>query len=573
MEARFLLFAFMIFFSSLKAQNEFITVWKPANPTMGSLNTTSTQIKFSGKGTDYNIYWEEVGYPVHSGNLNHITSTIGNPVLIDFGTPNNPVPADATYIVKISNGNGSFSQIKFFDNGYVGDIKKIIQVSQWGNIVWTTMTSAFFYCSELDVTATDVPNLTNVSDCSQMFRDCSSLVGNASFNAWDTGSITNMSLMFCFDPLFNQSLSNWDTSNVTTMNSMFTGAAAFNQPIGNWDTSNVTNMTGMFYNASSFNQPIGNWDVGNVLYMNGLFLNAVSFNQPLENWDLGNVYLLNDMFSNAAAFNQPIGNWNTSHVTIMNHMFANATSFNQPIGNWNTVNVTVMSSMFNNATSFNQPIGNWNTANVSNMNSMFNNATSFNQFIGNWNTGNVLNMGYMFSNATAFNQSLENWNLSKLNSFNSANDMFSLSGLSCVNYDNTLIGWANNSNTANNINLGNAAPLKYSSNAVAARNILLSKGWTITGDIYNATCAPPLATSETTAKENFILYPNPVKNVLYIKSEKKMYDIKIYTMDGRMVKDIKHADTSIDVSDLLKGNYIIKMMIEKEIRSEKFIKE
>jgi hypothetical protein len=56
-------------------------------------------------------------------------------------------------------------------------------------------------------------------------------------------------------------------------------------------------------------------------------------------------------------------------------------------------------------------------------------------------------------------------------------------------------------------------------------------------------------------------------------SEKKMYDIKIYSMDGRMVKDIKHADTSIDVNDLAKGNYIIKMMIEKEIRTEKFIKE
>gem|GEM_PF-6082626 len=52
-----------------------------------------------------------------------------------------------------------------------------------------------------------------------------------------------------------------------------------------------------------------------------------------------------------------------------------------------------------------------------------------------------------------------------------------------------------------------------------------------------------------------------------------MYDIKIYSMDGRMVKDIKHADTSIDVNDLAKGNYIIKMMIEKEIRTEKFIKE
>ena len=109
-------------------------------------------------------------------------------------------------------------------------------IEQWGNQGWISMYSAFAGCTNLDVVATDQPNLFWTTDIGQMFNRCSSLVGNISF-------------------------SNWDTSNVTNMSDVFNGAEQFNQPIGSWDVGNVRWFWGMFWNATAFNQPLGAWNM------------------------------------------------------------------------------------------------------------------------------------------------------------------------------------------------------------------------------------------------------------------------------------------------------------------------
>jgi hypothetical protein len=48
----------------------------------------------------------------------------------------------------------------------VGNIKS---VDQWGSIVWTNMKRAFRDVHNLNIAATDTPNLTQVADMGEMF--------------------------------------------------------------------------------------------------------------------------------------------------------------------------------------------------------------------------------------------------------------------------------------------------------------------------------------------------------------------------------------------------------------------
>lgn len=533
MKKGIVIFFFLQFFQIVYGQNEFVTIWKPSIPAHNyqyagiTVSSLGNEIWLPVKGNNYTIYWEEVGYPSHNATLINITSAYHT--LINFGTALNPNAQNATYRVKVSEGNGDFVGIYFRDfnlfpnsNGIVGDVTKIINIEQWGNNSWVSMHEAFGGCVNMNVSATDNPDFTNTTDLSFMFQGCSSFIGNATINNWDVSNITNLIAIFSSCTLFNQPLNNWDTSNVIAMGAAFTLAQNFNQPLDNWDTSNVVTMTAMFNHAKKFNQPIGNWDLSNNLDCEFMFSNA---------WD----------------FNQPIGNWNTSNVIEMNNMFTGASSFNQPIGNWNTGNVTNMSGMF-----------------------LY--ATLFNQDINSWNTSNVIYFANMFNTATAFNQNLGNWNLSDATS---AQNMFLNSGLSCQNYDSTLYGWSNNPATPQNIALSNVSPLKYShAAAVNARNNLInSKGWSISGDIYDSECQSFLSTVDNLISEEISIYPNPVAESVFIKNLKNVNRFTITDASGRiMMKDVINKNF-IGVEHLMPGNYILQLITKSGAHTFKFIKK
>jgi surface protein len=382
------------------------------------------------------------------GNIQTISGTTLTGVTKTYST-------SGTYQVRI---RGVFPRI-FFNN--TGDRLKITNIMSWGNIEWASFNNAFRGCSNMNVTATDTPNLNNVINLLGMFQNCSSLVGNSSFN-------------------------NWNTSNITNMSSMFASATSFNQPIGNWNVSNVTSLAFMFQGASVFNQNIGLWDTSKVNTMSSVF-------------------------SNAFAFNQPIGLWNTSSVTNMASMFQGNIAFNQPIGLWDTSLVASMGGMFQGASAFNQPLGSWNVSNVTNMFVMFEAATSFNQNISSWNTSNVTNMSFMFATASAFNQNIGSWTLRPANV--NLGSMLNNCGMTTENYSRTLIGWANSVLT--NGNLPSARTLgavgrtydcvdytigQTFNNAVAARDYLDlgTPAWTFNGDSQSGLCPSPTPTTTPT---------------------------------------------------------------------------
>jgi surface protein len=224
----------------------------------------------------------------------------------------------------------------------------INNVLQFGSTPWTSMKYMFENRSKMQITATDSPVMTNVTEMFNIFNGCTQFTGYPQLN-------------------------NWNTSTVTDMSNAFTNCSAFNNPLNNWNTSSVTNMSNMFRDASAFNQNIGSWNTGSVTNMS-------------------------NMFNGASAFNQNIGNWNTSTVTNMSSMFNGASAFNQNIGSWNTASVTNMSSMFSSATNFNDDIESWNVANVTAMNAMFSSASSFNQTF-NLNFNPNVNFTGIFDNS------------------------------------------------------------------------------------------------------------------------------------------------------------------------------
>lgn len=69
------------------------------------------------------------------------------------------------------------------------------------------------------------------------------------------------------------------------------------------------------------------------------------------------------------------------------------------------------------------------------------------------------------------------------------------------------------------------------------------------------------------------LYPNPVSNLLEIKTDELPKSIKIYDMSGRILKNLVYASPEINVSDLSDGTYIIVVETEKNSYRKKILKE
>ncbi|AZA82607.1 T9SS C-terminal target domain-containing protein [Chryseobacterium lactis] len=83
-----------------------------------------------------------------------------------------------------------------------------------------------------------------------------------------------------------------------------------------------------------------------------------------------------------------------------------------------------------------------------------------------------------------------------------------------------------------------------------------------------------LATTER-SKDNtqFTIYPNPVKDVLNIKSKDEVIKAEIYDGAGRIINSTQVKGNSVNVSELSKGNYMIKVSTKNKTMTQKFIKD
>ncbi len=377
----------------------FITVWKTDN-IKDNRDTEKNEVEIPLSGT-YDYQWEEVSNP-----SNNRTGKGEDFLFIKF-------PSPGIYRVRVTPSGIKPVNLMSYGLENARDNAKLVKLEQWGSMKWSSLFSAFLWTVNLDITATDVPDLSNVKNASSAFMN-SGIDSVPNMDKWNTSNFTVMSNMFRNAASFNEFIGSWNVGNVKNMAYMFSGAKSFNQDIGFWDVRNVTNMEFMFDDIESFNYDIGKWDVGNVTKMFAMFQNSKSFNQDIGKWDVSNVTNMSYMFRGAEAFNQNLDSWNTENVTDMSSMFMGASSFAGDISNWNTSNVTDMSFMFSGVILFNTDIGDWDVGNTIDLSYMFNGAKSFNQDIGNWNTYNVTNMSGMFSDATLFNHDISGWDVSNV---------------------------------------------------------------------------------------------------------------------------------------------------------------
>ncbi len=237
-------------FKSIREPAPFTTTWKVGEIDYGDGDLTVTIPIINTYTYNFTVDWGD-----------------GMTTAIAMNNPNNAALTHTyanagTYDVRIY---GDFPAL-YFNNA--GDKDKILTVKQWGDIEWHFVARAFQGCTNLDITATDVPNLSdNVTSMNGMFDGAQSLVGNEHFNRWDVSKVTDMGGMFQNATNFDGNISGWTVSKVTNMGFMFNGATKFNQNIGNWTVSNVTNMRDMFNGATNFNQDISGWNVSNVTNM------------------------------------------------------------------------------------------------------------------------------------------------------------------------------------------------------------------------------------------------------------------------------------------------------------------
>ncbi|MFP7657195.1 DUF7619 domain-containing protein [Chryseobacterium proteolyticum] len=119
--------------------------------------------------------------------------------------------------------------------------------------------------------------------------------------------------------------------------------------------------------------------------------------------------------------------------------------------------------------------------------------------------------------------------------------------------------------TKSTLNIGdsfsNTAKIYFDYNAPIITN-------TATTSVQNT-----LGTSEiTNDKDQFSIYPNPVKDVLFIKSKEKVVKAEIYDTAGRILNSISVSNNSVNISELAKGSYMIRLFTKDQVMVQKFIK-
>ncbi|TAJ14535.1 T9SS C-terminal target domain-containing protein [Marinilabiliaceae bacterium JC017] len=83
----------------------------------------------------------------------------------------------------------------------------------------------------------------------------------------------------------------------------------------------------------------------------------------------------------------------------------------------------------------------------------------------------------------------------------------------------------------------------------------------------------PTAINDLDATDQFNLYPNPATSQLYLQSEGNIEAVEIYSISGQKVLDGTNISEGLDISQLLKGMYIVSATVNGKPVQQKFTKK
>jgi surface protein len=307
--------------------------------------SNSDQFNFTGALGDYDVeVYDQTGTTL----LETITG------LSDAATITIAAGAGTYELRVFPAATNGFNRIQF-NNG--GDRLKLLEIRNWGEVVWSTMERAFFGCSNMtSVTSSVNPDLANVTNMSFIFMDCTSLTA-LDVSGFSTANVTNMSAMFnnCTS-LTALDVSGFSTANVTNMSFMFIGCTSLTAlDVSGFSTANVTNMSFMFRGCTSLTAlDVSGFSTANVISMSSMFIGCNS----LTSLD--------------------VSGFSTANVTNMSAMFIGCTSLTAlDVSGFSTANVTNMSSMFRDCSNLTDIIGieNFSISSVTNFSNFLLNVT------------------------------------------------------------------------------------------------------------------------------------------------------------------------------------------------------
>ncbi len=524
----------------------FVTTWK-TDYSGTSCNSCVTIPTASGSTYDYDIDWENDGIFDDlnvSGDVTHDYGSVGTyqiairgdfPRILfnDEGDKEKILTIDQWGDIEWQSMNSAFLGCRNLTGNAV-DVPDLTNVGNFG--------STFRKCSSFNQ---DISNwdMGTASVTSFMFRDAVSF--NQDISNWDVSGISNMQAMFLDADSFNHDISNWDVSTVSNMSFMFRGADSFDQNLGDWDISSATNLVEMLNNSgmsqSNYDSTLIGWEIQSV--MDNVTLGAL--NLSYCGGEIARTNLINDHDWNILGDQQncPTGNsflttWKTDNpgsscnscVTIptfagssysydvdwendgvfddfnvsadITHDYGSIGTFQiaiqgtfpqiyfnnigdkgkiLSIDQWGDIEWQSMNSAFQGCSSL---IGlasdTPDLSNVTDMSSMFLLASSFNQDIGNWDVSTIVNFSLTFDRALSFNQNLGDWDISSVQNMGA---MLNFANLNQMNYDSTLIGWANQ-DVQSGVSLG-ALDVPYCLGKDARNDLLVNHQWSITQDVLD----------------------------------------------------------------------------------------